>query len=82
MSKAGEAKIKPVSGEDFTRITFQPDLAKFSMERLDDDTVSLLSRRAYDIAASCKGVKVMLNGKRIPVKNFKVSFVTLLNHDI
>ena len=72
MSKAGEPKIKPYGGEDFTRITFQPDLAKFSMERLDEDTVSLLSRRAYDIAASCKGVKVQLNGKRVPVKNFKV----------
>jgi DNA topoisomerase-2 len=38
------------------------------MERLDEDTVALLSRRAYDVAASSKGVKVMLNGKRIPVK--------------
>ena len=27
--------------------------------------------RAYDIAASAKGVKVFLNGKKLPVKNFK-----------
>ena len=27
--------------------------------------------RAFDIAASTKGVKVFLNGKRLPVKNFK-----------
>ena len=71
MSKAGDPKLKDFSGEEFTKITFQPDLAKFNMERLDEDTVSLLSRRAYDVAASTKGVKVFLNGKRLPVKNFK-----------
>ena len=38
------------------------------MDRLDEDTVALLSRRAYDVAASTKGVKVFLNGTRIPVK--------------
>ena len=58
------------SGEEYTKITFQPDLAKFNMEKLDD-TISLLSRRAYDIAASSKGVKVFLNGKKLPVKDFK-----------
>ena len=28
-------------------------------------------RRAYDVAASTKGVKVYLNGKKIPIKSFK-----------
>ena len=41
------------------------------MESLDKDTVALLSRRAFDIAASTRGVKVFLNGKRLPIKNFK-----------
>ena len=71
MSKAGDPKLKEFSGKEHTKISFQPDLSKFNMERLDDDTVSLLSRRAYDIAASTKGVKVYLNGKKLPVKNFK-----------
>ena len=71
MSKAGEPKLKEFSGDEFTKITFSPDLKKFNMEKLDDDTVALMSRRAYDIAASTKGVKVFLNGKRLPVKNFK-----------
>ena len=44
MSKAGEAKIKDFDGGDFTRVTFQPDLAKFNMETLDDDTIAVLSR--------------------------------------
>lgn len=71
MSKASDPKIKEHSGEDFTRITFRPDLAKFNMQTLDPDTVALLSRRAYDVAASAPGVKVYLNGKRIPIKSFK-----------
>jgi DNA topoisomerase-2 len=41
------------------------------MEKLDEDVVSLMSRRAYDVAASTRGVKVFLNGTRIPVKTFK-----------
>ena len=58
MSKAGDPKIKEFSSEDFTRVTFYPDLAKFNMTELDKDTVALLSRRAYDVAASSQGVKV------------------------
>lgn len=58
MSKASEPKIKPFFGEDYTKITFSPDLSKFKMDKLDDGIVSLMSRRAYDIAASTRGVKV------------------------
>lgn len=71
MSKASEPKVKEFFGEDFTKVTFSPDLTKFKMDKLDDDIVSLMSRRAYDVAASTRGVKVFLNGKRLPVKNFK-----------
>merc|ERR1712179_804345 len=67
----GEPRIKENSGDDYTRITFYPDLKKFGMESLDEDTVALFSRRAYDIAASTRGVKVYLNGKKIPIKDFK-----------
>lgn len=67
MGRAGEAKIKPFSGDDYTCISFQPDLSKFKMESLDRDTVALLTRRAYDIAGSSKGVKVFLNGTKLPV---------------
>ncbi|XP_049267876.1 DNA topoisomerase 2-beta [Rhipicephalus sanguineus] len=72
MRKTAEPKIKTdAKGEDFTKITFYPDLAKFMMEKLDADTVALLSRRAYDVAGCTQGVKVFLNGKRLPVKGFR-----------
>ncbi|KAI8426016.1 hypothetical protein MSG28_004992 [Choristoneura fumiferana] len=72
MTKASEPKIKE-SGkdDDFTKVTFSPDLAKFKMEKLEDDIISLMSRRAYDVAASSPGVKVYLNGERLKINKFK-----------
>uniref|UniRef100_A0A3Q3AVE8 DNA topoisomerase (ATP-hydrolyzing) n=1 Tax=Kryptolebias marmoratus TaxID=37003 RepID=A0A3Q3AVE8_KRYMA len=67
MTKTSDPKIKFFDGDDFTCVTFQPDLSKFKMEKLDKDIVALLTRRAYDVAGSCKGVKVSLNGKKLPV---------------
>lgn len=66
MSKAEKEVVKS-SKEDYTVVTFRPDLSRFKMTELDKDTVSLLTKRAYDIAGCTKGVKVFLNGKRLPV---------------
>jgi len=61
---------------DYTKITFSPDLEKFKMTSLDEDTVALLSKRAYDIAGSMcniggKNLVVTLNGKKVPIKSFQ-----------
>lgn len=80
MGRAGDASIKPFSGEDHTCITFKPDLPKFKMSILDKDTVALMTRRAYDIAGSTKGVRVFLNGTRLPIVNFQ-SYVNLYLKD-
>uniref|UniRef100_A0A8B9K2A5 DNA topoisomerase 2 n=1 Tax=Astyanax mexicanus TaxID=7994 RepID=A0A8B9K2A5_ASTMX len=80
MSRAGEAKIKPFSGDDYTCITFRPDLAKFKMQSLDRDTVALMTRRAYDIAGASKGVRVLLNGTKLSVNGFR-SYVDLYLKD-
>lgn len=71
MGKTKEPTITEAKEEDFTAVTFYPDLEKFKMESLDKDTVDLFTRRAYDIAAAAKGVKVFLNGKKLPIKNFR-----------
>uniref|UniRef100_A0A8C7QEQ9 DNA topoisomerase 2 n=1 Tax=Oncorhynchus mykiss TaxID=8022 RepID=A0A8C7QEQ9_ONCMY len=80
MGRAGEHKIRPFDGAEFTCITFQPDLAKFKMQALDKDTVAIMTRRAYDIAGATKGVRVFLNGKRLPVTSFR-SYVDLYLKD-
>lgn len=73
MSRTGDSKITPFGGDEFTCITFTPDLSKFKMSALDKDTVALMTRRAYDIAGASKGVRVVLNGKKIPV-SYRASY--------
>jgi len=76
MTNKKDPKITAHSGKDFTCITFTPDLAKFKMDCLDDDTVALLCKRVYDIAGCCNSyqgsrLQVYLNGKKLPVKSFQ-----------
>jgi len=57
--------------QNFTCITFWPDLAKFKMQKMDSGIISLMSKRAYDLAGVTDGkVTVTLNGQPIRVKNF------------
>ncbi len=60
MSQKGEPAITPCSSDDnWTSISFTPDLARFGMEGLEEDTVALMRKRVYDIAGILgKGVKV------------------------
>ncbi|XP_050431493.1 DNA topoisomerase 2 isoform X2 [Adelges cooleyi] len=71
MAKSSDPNVKEVKTSDFTKVTFSPDLTKFRMTCLDKDIVDLMSRRAYDVAASTRGVKVYLNGKMLPIKSFQ-----------
>ncbi|CEP23816.1 K03164 DNA topoisomerase II [Cyberlindnera jadinii] len=72
MSVAGKPKIKAVKkAVEYTKITFKPDLAKFHMEKLDDDILGVLRRRVYDLAGTVKDVGVYLNGTKLKIRNFK-----------
>lgn len=80
MGKCGKAKItKNARGEEYTKVTFKPDLKRFGMESIDEDTVSLLKKRVYDMAGTVRDVKVFLNGERIKVKGFKSYVEMYLN---
>ncbi len=72
MGVCGKPKItKNAKGEEYTRITFKPDLKRFGMNRIDEDTASLLQKRVYDMAGTVKDIKVFLNDERLKIKNFK-----------
>ncbi|KAJ3510178.1 hypothetical protein NLJ89_g4828 [Agrocybe chaxingu] len=72
MSTCGKPKItKNSKGEEYTCVTFKPDLKRFGMESIDEDTASLLRKRVYDMAGTVKDIKVFLNGERLKIKNFK-----------
>ncbi|XP_074575291.1 DNA topoisomerase 2-like [Curcuma longa] len=72
MGKKSQPSItKCKEGENWTKITFRPDLAKFKMTHLEEDVVALMKKRVVDVAGSLgKSVKVELNGQRVPVKTF------------
>eukprot|EP00741_Cyanophora_paradoxa_P022019 tig00021433_g21256.t1 len=71
MQDRGEPEIKSCKASDnWTSISFVPDLRRFHMEGLDDDIVALFTKRVYDVAGT-SSCKVFLNGTRISVKGFK-----------
>ncbi|KAI4291354.1 DNA topoisomerase II, partial [Pancytospora philotis] len=63
-----------ITGErcsEYTRITFSPDLARFGMDRLDEDIVGLMKKRVYDMCGTLRKVAVYLNGVLLEVGSFK-----------
>lgn len=73
MGKKSEPTItKCKSGENWTMVSFKPDLTKFGMECLEADVVALMKKRVVDLAGCLgKSVKVELDGKRVPPKTFE-----------
>lgn len=66
-----DAPIITESNDNWTKITFKPDMKMFHMNKFDDDLIGLMSKRVLEIAV-CLGdtVKVELNSKTIPINSF------------
>ncbi|KAL5137472.1 DNA topoisomerase 2 [Glycine soja] len=73
MGKKSEPVItKCKVGENWTKVTFKPDLEKFKMDYLEEDVVALMKKRVVDMAGCLgKTVKVELNGQVIRMKSFR-----------
>ena len=55
----------------YTKISFKPDYQRLNIDGLTPDTIALLRKRVYDIAAiTSNKVKVKYNSQLIPVKTF------------
>lgn len=63
--------IKDSNEKSYTKITFKPDLNKFSLKELTNDIISLFEKRVYDIAGCCDSIKVYLNNELIKFKSFE-----------
>ena len=69
-------KLEPVldryEGENFTEISFVPDLKRFGMDSLTDDIICLFEKRVIDLAGVLpKSVKVILNNEAVSCREFK-----------
>ena len=72
MSNKSEPVISSANDkEDFTRVTFYPDVSKFNLTELTDDIMSLFRKRVYDLAGVLgKKVRVYLNNELIKTNTF------------
>ena len=65
------------SKQQYTRVTFRPDYARFKMPGgLEEDSRRLMCKRVYDLAGCNGGLKVYLNGNRVPISSFK-DYITM-----
>ncbi|RKO97640.1 hypothetical protein CXG81DRAFT_11420, partial [Caulochytrium protostelioides] len=74
MFKRSEPEVTAQKGREissFTRITFRPDLKRFGMNGIEEDTYALLKKRVYDMAGVLRNVKVYFNDDLIPIRHFK-----------
>jgi DNA topoisomerase-2 len=70
MNKKSHAKIENTS-QHYTRITYKPDLKRFGMEGIDNDSFKIMEKRVYEIAGCNSNLSIYFNGKRIIMKSFK-----------
>ncbi|ELP87606.1 DNA topoisomerase, putative [Entamoeba invadens IP1] len=71
MDNKEEAIITEKHCEEYTKVTFTPDYARFQMKGMEEDTKALLIRRAYDIAGCNPGKKVYINKVKVCFKRFE-----------
>ena len=71
MSIKGESIVEPYKGEPFTRITFIPDYAKFSLKGMSVDFNNLIRKRTIDMFACSRGqLDVYYNDEKVELKTF------------
>uniref|UniRef100_A0A0N5C8G5 DNA topoisomerase 2 n=1 Tax=Strongyloides papillosus TaxID=174720 RepID=A0A0N5C8G5_STREA len=74
MSKCDVPTIEEVqhsNSEDYTEVSFIPDLSRFNMKSINNEVINILRKRAFDVAGTCDGIKVSFNGDLINVSNFE-----------
>ncbi len=55
----------------FTQISYIPDFVRFGMSGIDDESILMIEKRLYDIAACNILIKITFNGNVIKFKSFK-----------
>ena len=83
MSIAHEPIITSCISKPYTKIEFSPDLVRFGINKIGDDTICLMKKRVIDITAcTSKNVTVMLNDKKIECKSLEKYVGYFLDGDI
>ena len=70
MRERSEVKITKRK-ESFTEITFQPDFARFGLEKIDSSHIEMMRKRCLDLAACNQKLKIEFNGVQYKFPTFK-----------
>ena len=83
MTIKGEPIISKCTAKPYTIIEFSPDLDRFGIEKLDDDTLKLMKKRVIDITACTnKNVSVFLNDIKLECKTLEKYVNFYLDNEI
>lgn len=75
--------ITKSTSKPYTIIQFSPDLERFGISKIDDDTLMLMKKRVIDITACTnKNVSVFLNDKKLECKTLEKYVSYYLNDDV
>lgn len=80
MSEKTKPSIKK-SSKKFTEITFEPDLSRFGIDKIDDDHISMFVKRIMTAAATDSNLKISINGKKLEFKTFE-SYCRLFTDEV
>jgi Type IIA topoisomerase (DNA gyrase/topo II, topoisomerase IV), B subunit len=81
LSKIHKPVIVKYNGKPYTKITFIPDYKRFNVDKLSDDLVALMHKRAYDLIAFSNGtIKVSFNDKKLDIEDFN-GYISLFIED-
>ena len=83
MTIKGVPIITKSTSKPYTIIEFSPDLERFGIDKIDDDTLMLMKKRVIDITACTnKNVSVFLNDKKIECKTLEKYVNYYLDDDV
>jgi len=83
MTIKGTPTITKSTSKPYTIIEFSPDLERFGITKIDDDTLMLMKKRVIDITACTnKNVSVFLNDKKIDCKTLEKYVNYYLDDDV
>ena len=83
MSVKNKPIITKCQAKPYTIIEFCPDLERFNIDKIDEDTIKLMKKRVIDATACTnKNVTVMLNNEKIDCKTLDKYVSYYLNTDV
>ena len=83
MTVKGVPEITKFTGKPYTVIDFSPDLERFGIDGIDNDTLMLMKKRVIDITACTnKNVSVFLDDKKLDCKTLEKYVSYYLNDSV